>query len=96
MPRHHLINGTQVAFTAEEEAARDAEETAFANQAPARALQTLREKRNRLLAETDYLALSDVTMSDAWKTYRQSLRDITNGVDTVEKAENVTWPTKPS
>ena len=52
--------------------------------------------RNRKIVETDYLALSDVTMSDAWKTYRQSLRDITNGVDTVEKAENVTWPTKPS
>ena len=51
---------------------------------------------NRRIVETDYLALSDVTMSDAWKTYRQALRDITSGVDTVEKAENVTWPTKPS
>tara|TARA_B100001939_G_scaffold330317_1_gene327369 strand:- start:126 stop:347 length:222 start_codon:yes stop_codon:yes gene_type:complete len=36
----------------------------------------VREHRNRLLAETDYLALSDVTMSDNMKTYRQALRDI--------------------
>jgi len=95
MPRHHLINGIQVAFTAEEEAARDAEETAFANQAPARALQTLREKRNRLLAETDYLALSDHTLSSDMTTYRQALRDLPTGKDTVAKCENATWPTKP-
>ena len=56
----------------------------------------IRKERNSLLAETDWMASSDITISDAWKTYRQSLRDITSGVDTVEKAENVTWPTKPS
>ena len=95
MPRHHLINGTQVAFTAEEEAARDAEETAFANQAPARALQTLREKRNRLLAETDYLALSDNTLSSDMTTYRQELRDLPSGKDTVAKCRNAVFPTKP-
>jgi hypothetical protein len=83
-------------MTDAEETARDAEETAWTNGALARAMNTLRTNRNRKIVETDYLALSDVTMSDAWKTYRQSLRDITNGVDTVEKAENVTWPTKPS
>ena len=96
MPRYHNINGNRVQFTAEEETARDAEETAWTNGALARAMNTLRTNRNRKIVETDYLALSDVTMSDAWKTYRQSLRDITNGVDTVEKDENVTWPTKPS
>ena len=95
MPRHHLINGTQVAFTAEEEAARDAEETAFANQAPARALQTLREKINRLLAETDYLALSDNTLSSDMTTYRQELRDLPSGKDTVAKCRNAVFPTKP-
>ena len=41
------------------------------------------------------MANSDVTMSDDWKTYRQELRDITNGKDTVEKCENATFPTKP-
>ena len=95
MPRYHNINGNRVQFTAEEEAARDAEEQAWADAAPARALANLRAKRNRLLAETDYYALSDVTMSDDMKTYRQELRDLPEGKDTVEKCNNVTWPTKP-
>ena len=95
MPRYHNINGNRVQFTAEEEAARDAEEQAWADAAPARALADLRAKRNRLLAETDYYALSDVTMSDDMKTYRQNLRDLPAGKDTVEKCENATWPTKP-
>ena len=59
------------------------------------ALADLRTKRNRLLAETDYLALSDNTLSDDMKTYRQNLRDLPAGKDTVEKCENPTWPTKP-
>ena len=54
MPRYHNINWNRVQFTAEEETARDNEETAWANAAPARALDNLRQKRNRLLAETDY------------------------------------------
>jgi hypothetical protein len=95
MPRYHNINGNRVQFTAAEEAARDAEEKAWADAAPARALANLRDKRNRLLAETDYYALSDVTMSDDMKTYRQNLRDLPAGKDTVEKCENATWPTKP-
>ena len=95
MPRYHNINGNKVQFTAEEEAARDAEEKAWADAAPARALANLRAKRNRLLAETDYYALSDVTMSNDMKTYRQDLRDLPAGKDTVEKCENATWPTKP-
>ena len=61
----------------------------------AESLNNLRLKRNRLLAETDYLALSDNTLSDDMKTYRQSLRDLPAGKDTVEKCENATWPTKP-
>ena len=95
MPRYHNINGNKVQFTAEEEAARDAEEKAWADAAPARTLADLRAKRNRLLAETDYYALSDVTMSDDMKTYRQNLRDLPAGKDTVEKCQNATWPTKP-
>ena len=61
-------------------------------------MRLLREERNQKLAETDWMANSDVTMRDDWKTYRQALRDlpstasprIENGVLT-----NVTWPTKP-
>ena len=95
MPRYHNINGEIVQFTAEEETARDAEEQAWADGALARAQENLRQRRNRLLAETDFYALSDVTMSDDMKTYRQNLRDLPDGKDTVEKCENVTWPTKP-
>ena len=95
MPRYHNINGNRVQFTVEEEAARDAEEKAWADEAPARALAKLRQRRNALLAETDYLALSDNTLSDDMKTYRQDLRDLPDGKDTVEKCENATWPTKP-
>ena len=95
MPRYHNINGNKVQFTAEEETARDAEEKAWADGAVARAQANLREKRNRLLAETDYYALSDVTMSDEMKKYRQDLRDLPAGKDTVDKCNNATWPTKP-
>ena len=95
MPRYHNINGNIVQFTAAEETARDAEEQAWEAGALGRAQANLRSRRNQLLAETDFYALSDVTMSDDMKTYRQNLRDITNGLDTVEKAQNVTWPTKP-
>ena len=95
MPRYHNINGNRVQFTAEEETARDAEEQAWADAAPARALATLRARRNRLLAETDFYGNSDVTMSSDMTTYRQALRDLPAGKDTVEKCENATWPTKP-
>lgn len=55
----------------------------------------LRDKRNQLLAQTDWMGNSDVQMSTEWTTYRQSLRDITNGLTTVADIEAVTWPTKP-
>ena len=95
MPRYHNINGVKVQFTAEEETARDAEEKAWADGAVGRAQANLRSRRNRLLAETDYYALSDVTMSDEMKKYRQDLRDMPAGKDTVDKCNNATWPTKP-
>ena len=59
------------------------------------AIEELREKRNRLLKETDFYALSDVTMSSEMETYRQELRDITEGLTTVEDVEAVVFPTKP-
>ena len=96
MPRYHNINGGRVQFTAEEETARDAEEQAWRDGELDRLLESLRQKRNRLLADTDYFALSDVTLADNMKTYRQQLRDLTSGLDTVDKVNNVTWPTKPS
>ena len=95
MPRFHNINGNRVQFTAEEETARDTEEKAWSDAAPARALADLRRTRNRLLAETDYVALSDNTLSVDMKTYRKDLRDLPAGKDTVDKCNNATWPTKP-
>ncbi len=95
MPRSHHINGKKVQFTSAEETARDNEESAWANAAPARALSELRSKRNRLLAETDFWGNSDMTMSDDMTTYRQALRDLPSGKDTVAKCTNATWPTKP-
>ena len=56
-------------------------------------LQELRRVRNEKLAETDWMANSDVTMSDAWRTYRQALRDLP--ANTTDPA-NPVWPTKPS
>jgi hypothetical protein len=59
------------------------------------AMSNLRAKRNKLLSDTDYLALADNTMTEEVKTYRQALRDITEGVTTLTKAKAVTFPTKP-
>ena len=58
-------------------------------------LQELREKRNDLLAETDWWGTSDNTMTADQIKYRKDLRDLPSGLDTVEKVANVTWPTKP-
>jgi len=95
MARTKLVNGIRIPFTAEEEAVRDAEDKAWADGAFDRAMEVLRDKRNTLLAETDYLALSDHTLSADMSAYRKNLRDITNGLTTVEDVNNVTWPTKP-
>ena len=95
MAWHHLIDGVKVPFTAEEEAAYDKIKKEWEDGALDRALQNLRDKRNNLLAETDYLALSDNTLSDDMKKYRQDLRDLPAGKDTVEKCKNATFPTKP-
>jgi len=58
-------------------------------------MNNLRIKRNSLLAQTDYLALSDQTMTAEMTAYRQSLRDITNGLSTVAEVEAVVFPEKP-
>lgn len=61
---------------------------------PKQQWEVFRRERNRRLAETDYLALSDtVEMSDDWKTYRQALRDLPTRTT---NPENPSWPTKPS
>jgi hypothetical protein len=55
-------------------------------------LESLRNVRNNILAETDWMANSDVVMTDEWRAYRQALRDIT---DHYSSLEDVVWPEKP-
>jgi hypothetical protein len=90
------VNNVLVHLTESEAKARAEKEKAWNEGALNRALTDVRMTRNRLLTETDFYSLSDVTMSDNMKTYRQKLRDITNGLDTVDKCKNVTWPTQPT
>jgi len=95
MPRYKLSNGNLVQLSSEEETEYKNKKTAWNNGAFDRAMEEVRQKRNALLAETDYLALSDNTLTTEMTTYRQSLRDITNNVDDLDDINNITWPTKP-
>lgn len=98
MPRYKMVNGERIQLTTEEEAAKDAEEAAWEAGAKDRAIDDLRQKRNNLLQETDYYALSDVTMSTDMQNYRQSLRDLTNSIsddDTADDVKAIVFPTKP-
>ena len=91
-----FVDGIIVDMTAEEIAARQAEEQEWNDGAAARNLSSLREERNRKLAETDWTRMDDNGLSDSvkasWATYRQELRDIT---DNATSLDDVTWPTKP-
>ena len=64
------------------------------------ALDNLRAKRNKLLADSDYIVLADSNFTPAkkseWMTYRTALRNLTQGLDTIEKVNNVVYPLKPS
>ena len=94
-----LVDGILVDLTAEEIKEKEAQDLKWNNEAFDMAMEDLRTKRNKLLADTDYTVLQDSTYTDEqvaeWVIYRQALRDITNGITTVEQANNVTWPTKP-
>ena len=63
------------------------------------AMEDLRSKRNKLLADTDYTQLPDVGFNaaerNAWMIYRQALRDITNNIETAEQAKSINFPAKP-
>ena len=92
---HKLIDGVRIDLTAEEIAEIEAREQAWEAGAFNRVMADLRQKRNAKLAETDFHGMSDRTMSADMTTYRQELRDLTNGVTTVEQANAVVFPTKP-
>ena len=95
MAEHKLVDGIQIPLSAEEIAQRQAEEAAWNAGAFDRSLASLRQKRNALLSATDYLALSDNTLSAAMSSYRQSLRDLTEGLSTVEQVNSIVFPVKP-
>jgi len=86
---HKIVNGIRVELTSKEIAERQAEIDAYNNDAFNRQLEKLREERNDLLTESDWTVLPDSPIADktAWQTYRTKLRDLTNGLTTVEEVE---------
>ena len=99
MTRYKIINGEKIKFTSEEEALRDQEEADFEAGSFDRAILNLRQKRNKLLIDSDWevtMAKEKATnLSSAFKTWRQDLRDITEGLTTAEEVEGVVFPEKP-
>ena len=96
MPRFKMVDGVSVQLTSAEETARDAEEATWAAGEDDRALASMREDRNRRLADTDWYGVSDLTMSADMTTYRQNLRDLPAGKTTKAHVDAITWPTKPA
>ena len=76
MPRFKLVNNELVQLTTQEETERDAEEKAWNDASAERQLSEIRRIRNEKLFETDYLGVSDNTMSSDWIAKRKSWRDI--------------------
>ena len=97
MAEHKLVDGVKIELTSQEITQRQAEASAWANGAFDRAIAGLRQKRNSLIASSDWTVLSDspLTNKTAWLEYRQDLRDITEGVNTVAKVNAVVFPDKP-
>ena len=91
-----IVDGVEIEMTDAEIASKQAQDKANLEGTLVQRMALLRNKRNILLAETDWMANSDVTMSNDWKTYRQALRDITKTEPVDMALSNITFPTKPS
>ena len=91
-----IVDGVEIEMTDAEIASRQAEEKQNLEGTLVQRMAKLRNERNILLAETDWMGNSDVTMSNDWKTYRQALRDITKTEPVDMALSNITFPTKPS
>jgi hypothetical protein len=91
-----IVDGVEIEMTDAEIALKQAQDKANLEGTLVQRMTLLRNKRNILLAETDWMANSDVTMSNDWKTYRQALRDITKTEPVDMALSNITFPTKPS
>jgi hypothetical protein len=92
---HKMVDGVRVDLTDKEIKELQAQDVEWGKGKSARDLLQLRKERNSLLAETDWMANSDVTMSTAWKTYRQALRDITKTYTSMSD-NGFSFPTKPT
>lgn len=96
------LNGVKVSMTSEEETEFTNMRNDWDNGSSDRALKNLRAERDEKLKETDFYALSDVTMSSDMTTYRQALRDlpsnytVSDSSKLAEDLSNLNWPTKPS
>ena len=95
MARFKMVNGERIQFTSDEETSRDAEEKVWEDAKPVRKFITLRNERDQKLTETDFYALSDVTMSDEMTAYRKALRDLPASYDNSSVVGTITWPSKP-
>jgi len=91
-----IVDGVEIEMTNAEIALKQAEDKANLEGTLVQRMALLRNKRNILLAETDWMANFDVSMSNDWKTYRQALRDITKTEPVDMALSNITFPTKPS
>ena len=95
------LNGVKVSMTSEEETEFTNMRNDWDNGSSDRALKNLRAERDEKLKETDFYALSDVTMSSDMTTYRQALRDLPSNYTTSDSGDlkedlsNLNWPTKP-
>ena len=89
------VDGVNIEMSDEEHAARLAEEKAWEDAKPAKAFSGLRSERDQKLQETDYYALSDVTMSDDMTAYREGHRDLPASYDNSSVVGTITWPSKP-
>ena len=98
MKNHKLVDGVKIALTAEEETVFAARVKAWEDGAFDRGIVNLRSERNRLLAATDWRDLPSYAgpKQAEWRVYRQALRDITVGLDTVEKVPAATFPCGPT
>tara|TARA_R100001460_G_scaffold90018_1_gene131581 strand:- start:1812 stop:2135 length:324 start_codon:yes stop_codon:yes gene_type:complete len=95
----NAVNETREA-TATEQAFIDAQKLEFENNLYPTEMNVLRRKRNKLLSESDWTQMPDTSLSEEqktqWQTYRQSLRDLTNGITTYEQARDIEYPEKPT
>lgn len=99
MAEHKLVDGVQIELTEQEIAQRQAEEAAWNAGAFDRAMVALRSKRNALLKDSDYTVLADSVLTPAkkseWMTYRTALRNLPQGLTTVEQVNSIAFPVKP-